>query len=105
MSKKYDVKLSIEAEKDLQSIIIYIKDKLKEPIIAKKHAHIMKKEIKSLEYFPQRYAIIDNQKIKDLEIRKLIIKNYIAFYRINEEKKLVNVERILYGASDWMYDL
>ena len=29
MSRKYDVKLSIEAEKDLQNIIIYIKDKLK----------------------------------------------------------------------------
>ena len=105
MSKKYDVKLSIEAEKDLQGISIYIKDKLKEPIIAKKHAHIMKKEIKSLEYFPERYAIIDNKKIKELGIRKLIIKNYIAFYRINEDKKIVNVERILYGASDWMYEL
>lgn len=105
MSKKYDVKLSIEAEKDLQGIVIYIKDKLKEPIIAKKYAHIMKKEFKSLEYFPERYAIIDNKKIKELGIRKLIIKNYIAFYRINEDKKIVNIERILYGASDWMYEL
>ncbi len=36
MSEKYDVKVSIEAEKDLQNIIIYIKDKLKEPSIARK---------------------------------------------------------------------
>lgn len=36
MSEKYDVKLSIEAEKDLQNIIIYIKDKLKELAIAER---------------------------------------------------------------------
>lgn len=105
MSEKYDVKLSIEAEKDLQNIIIYIKDKLKEPIIAEKYAHLMKNEIESLEYNPQRYAIIDNKKIKDLKVRKLIIKNYVAFYRVNEEKNLVNVERILYGSSNWLNKL
>lgn len=105
MSEKYDVKLSIEAEKDLQNIIIYIKDKLKEPIIAERYTHLMKNEIESLEYNPQRYAIIDNKKIKDLKVRKLIIKNYIAFYRVNEEKNLVTVERILYSASNWMSKL
>ena len=62
----------------------------------------MKKEIESLEYNPQRFAIIDNKKIKDLNVRKLIIKNYIAFYRINDEKKIVNIERILYSKSNWM---
>ncbi len=105
MSEKYDVKVSIEAEKDLQNIIIYIKDKLKEPSIARKHINLMRKEIKSLEYYPQRHVIIDNERIKKLEFRKLIIKNYIAFYRINEEKKIVNVERVIYVASDWLYEL
>lgn len=65
----------------------------------------MRKEIKGLTYYPQRYAIIDNERIKKFKIRKLIIKNYNAFYRIDEEKKVVNVERIVYGASDWMYEL
>lgn len=105
MSEKYDIKLSIEAEKDIQNIIIYIKDKLKEPAIAERYARLMKNEIESLAYNPQRYAIIDNKKIKDLNVRKLIIKNYIAFYRVNEEKNLVNIERILYGASNWMSKL
>ena len=39
--------------------------------------------------------------IKKYKFRRLIIKNYIAFYRINEDEKIVNVERILYGATDW----
>lgn len=105
MSERYDVKLSIRAKKDLMSIVSYIKDELKEPNIAKKYAKILKTEIESLEYFPQKYSIIDNEKIKDLNMRKHIIKNYIAFYRINEEKKTVNVDRIIYGASDWINKL
>ena len=36
---------------------------------------------------PQKYAIIDDDIAKKLEIRKLLIKNYIAFYRINEKEK------------------
>ena len=105
MSERYDVKLSIRAKKDLMSIVSYIKDELKEPNIAKKYAKILKTEIESLEYFPQKYSIIDNERIKDLNMRKHIIKNYIAFYRINEEKKTVNVDRIIYGASDWINKL
>ncbi len=105
MAEKYNLKLSIEAEKDLQNIIMYIKEELKEPYIAEKYMYLMKREIKTLEYNPRRYAIIDNKKIKDLRIRKLIIKNYIAFYRVNDEKNIVTVERILYGASNWMNEL
>lgn len=105
MSERYDVKLSIRAKKDLMSIVSYIKDELKEPNIAKKYAKILKTEIESLENFPQKYSIIDNEKIKDLNMRKHIIKNYIAFYKINEEKKTVNVDRIIYGASDWINKL
>ena len=62
---------------------------------------LMKKEIDSLECYPQRFAIIDDDIIKDLNVRRLIVKNYMVFYRINEEKKTVNVDRIIYSASDW----
>lgn len=66
---------------------------------------LIKKEIDSLEYLPQRFAIIDDEIIRDLKIRKLIVKNYIIFYRINEDKKIVNVDRIIYGASNWISKL
>ena len=105
MSDKYDIKLSIKAKDDLKSIVLYIKNDLNEPSIARKYANIIKMEIKKLEYLPQKFAIIDDDAVKDLNMRKLIIKNYSAFYRINEEKKIVNVERILYSASNWINKL
>ena len=105
MDEKYEIKLSIKAKDDLKSIVLYIKNNLNEPAIANKYAKIIREEIQTLEYLPQKFAIIDDSSIKDLNFRKLIIKNYIAFYRVNEENKIVNVERILYGASNWINEL
>ena len=102
MSDKYKIVLSIKAKEDLKSIVSYIRNVLNEPIIAKKYSKIIKDEIKSLNYYPQRNAVIDDDIIIDLKIRKLIIKNYIAFYRVNEEKNIVYIERVLYGASNWI---
>ena len=105
MDEKYEIKLSIKAKDDLKSIVLYIKNNLNEPAIANKYAKIIREEIKTLEYSPQKFAVIDDRSVKDLNFRKLIIKNYIAFYRVNEENKVVNVERILYGASNWINEL
>lgn len=105
MDEKYKINLSIKAKDDLKSIVLYIKNNLNEPAIANKYAKIIREEIQTLEYSPQKFAVIDDDNIKDLNIRKLIIKNYIAFYRVNEENRVVNVERILYGASNWINEL
>lgn len=74
-------------------------------MIAKNYATIIKEEINKLEYYPEKFAIIDDDLIKDLGVRKLNIKHYIAFYRVIEEDKVVSIERILYGNSDWINKL
>lgn len=105
MQERYEVVMSGKAKDDLKYIITYINATLNEPTIAKKYVKIIRERIKSLEYFPQKYVIIDDEKLMDLKIRKLIIKNYIAFYRINEKKKIVTIERIIYGKNDWINKL
>ena len=99
--KEYKIKLSIQAKEDYKSIIRYIKNKLIEPKIAEKYAGLIKNELYTLKYNPQKFAIIDYEILKKYEFRKLLIKNYIAFYRINEDEKIVNIERILYARTDW----
>ena len=99
--EEYKVKLSIQAKEDYKSIIKYIKYKLLEPNIAERYAELIKDEINTLKYNPQKFAIIDHDIIKEYKLRKLIIKNYIVFYRITEDENIVNVERILYGGTDW----
>ena len=98
---KYSIQLSIEAKNDLKRIISYIKNELREPAIAEKYANLIIKEIKVLEYMPQKFSVINSEFLKDNNFRKIVIKNYIAFYRVNEENKIVNIERILYAKTNW----
>lgn len=105
MQEKYEIQISLRAKNDLINIVKYIKDELKEPSIAEKYASIIKEKIRDLEYNLQRYSIVDNNAIKDLQVRKLIIKRYIIFYRVSENKRIVIIDRILYGASNWINEL
>ena len=98
---RYKIELSAKAKNDLKGIVSYIKNELLEPVIAEKYSKLIKERIKSLEYFPEKFAIIDIERIKHYNFRMLVIKNYIVFYRVNKDKKVVNVERILYGGMDW----
>ena len=80
MQDKYKIELSIKAKNDLKSIVRYIKNELQEPSIAKKYAELIKKELKNLEHLPQKYAVIDEKSIKDLNsllFLKSSIKSYI----------------------------
>ena len=99
--EEYKVQLSNQAKEDYKSIIRYMRYKLLEPNIAERYAELIKNELNTLKYNPQKFAIIDYDIIKQYRFRKLVIKNHIAFYRINENERIVNVERILYGATDW----
>lgn len=76
MSQKYKIELSIKAKEDIKDLLIYIKGELNEPTIASKYSKIIKEELKTLAYLPQKFAIIDDETIKDLRIRKLSIKNH-----------------------------
>ena len=96
MEELYYIFMSLKAESDLQKIIMYIKNNLKEPNIAKKYSKMIKQEIKTLESFPKKFAVVD-----EFKTRRLIIENYSVFYEINEESRTVYIKRILYSSSDW----
>ena len=98
---EFRIKFSYASKQDMKEIIRYIKNNLKEPQIAKKYEIYFKNEIGKLTNFPKKFVEIDEEKIQYKGIRKLIVKNYIVFYRVNEEKNLISIERVLYGASDW----
>lgn len=92
---KYIIEYSEEARQDLIDIKKYIKYNLQEPNIANKLINKIKKSIEAITNNPEIYAIVDDDFIKKLEIRKIIVGNYIVFYRIKNNK--IQIVRILYG--------
>ena len=102
---RYSIRMSTKAKNDYKKIIRYIKSNLHEPIIAEKYAILIKDRIDSLKYYPQKFEVASSVIVKQDNIRKLIINNYIVFYKIKEESKEVYILRIMYSGSDWIEKL
>ena len=98
--REYEIEYSKDSMQDLVEIKQYIKFKLQEPEIAQKIIRKIREEINNLKNNPKRYATIDNKKIERLKIRKIIVKNYIVFYRIKGYK--IQIVRVMYGRRDWI---
>lgn len=97
---QYTIEYSKEAKQDLIEIKKYIKYNLQEPETANKLIAKIRTKIHELSNNPQIYAIIDDDFIKRFEIRKLIIDNYIVFYRSQNHN--IQIVRIMYGRRNWI---
>ena len=98
--KKYKLEYSKDSKNDLIGIKKYIKYNLQEPQIAEKLILKIKNEIQTLKDNPEKFAIIDDDLIRKLEIRRLIVNNYIIFYRIVNNS--IEIVRIMYGRRNWI---
>lgn len=97
---RYNIEYSEEAKQDLIGIKRYIKYNLQEPETAQKLISKMRKEINNLKYNPEINAIVDDDFIKKIEIRKLMVDNYIVFYRIKNYS--IEIVRVMYGKRNWI---
>ena len=82
---KYNIEYSKESKEDLAGIKQYIKYYLQEPKTAQKLISKIRNEINNLKHNPEIYGVIDDDLIKKLEIRKLVVDNHIVFYRIKND--------------------
>ena len=93
---KYNVKLNPRAFRDLDDIFAYIALEKLSLENAKGQTDRIKKKLKTLESFPQAHQERMEGRYAGKNYRQLIIDNYIAIYRIDEETKTVHVVTIQY---------
>ncbi len=99
--EKYKVEISEPAENDLRDIIRYISAQLNAPISAGKMLEAIEDALMKLPEIPHGYQLVREDRLASLGYRCVNIKNYAVFYSINEKKKEVYIERILYARRDW----
>ncbi len=98
---KYNIRLSPKAYSDLKRINEYIVSELLEPNIAYDLFRVIINAIYELDNFPNRNPRVILNKNIHKDLRKMWVKNYLIFDDVEETIKIVNIRRILYGASDW----
>ena len=60
----------------------------------------MRHSILDLSYMPRKYKLL--KKEKDIEVRKMIIKNYIIIYQIEIKIKIVYILHIFYSKRNYL---
>lgn len=103
--EKYKVYISEPAENDLRDIVRYISAQLSAPITALKMMDIIEEAISELSFKPQKCPFVVDERLARLGYHKLVVKNYIVFFTIDEELKVVDIERILYARRNWRHIL
>ena len=98
---KYRVDVSNPAEEDIRDIIRYISSQLSAPITAMKMLGTIEEALAKLAVMPDSYPLVRDDRLASMGYRRLEVKNYTAFFTINEKDKTVDVERILYARRDW----
>lgn len=98
--KTYKLLYSEEAKQDLINIKRYIKYNLKEPEIAEKLISKIKEKVGKLKNNPESFALIDEEYIRTMKIRKIIVEKYIIFYSINNG--YIEIVRIMNSKRNWI---
>jgi addiction module RelE/StbE family toxin len=98
----YNIEITEPAEKDLLEIGNYIANELLEPDIAVKVVNKIAEAVLDLEVMPYRNTLVADDRLAIQGFRKIIVDNFIVFYIVSEERKIVTIVRILYGKRDWI---
>lgn len=96
----YAVKITSQAEEQLQEIIRYIAHELKAPDAALHLMDILEASFNSLTHFPQRVALIDEEPWHTNGIRRLPVKNFLVYFWVDEDSNKVQITAIIYEKRD-----
>ncbi len=101
MENKYSLSISGAAQEDFEGIFYYISRILNNPTAARNLSAEFSIGLERVCFNPLMCPLTDNRRIHDKSLRKLIVKKYIIFYRVNESKKEIQVVRVLYGMMNY----
>ena len=96
----YQITVTPDAEADLSELRDYIANVLRSPETARSYLHHLRREIGSLSEMPARIKAVDEEPWHSRGIRKLIVKNFLVYFRIVEEQKTVYILNVIYARRD-----
>ena len=97
MDSEYTYEFTQKALNDLDKIIGYIAEDLLNSTAAKAFYEKVFKKIGVLCSFPEAGRFVDNKLITDKTVRRFLIDDYILYYKVEIENKVIQIIDIVYG--------
>lgn len=98
---EYELTITQRAKDAIIDIGDYITCKLLVLDISLRFIKNLKNAIQQLKFFSYKFPLVQDEYLKQLEIRCMPYKNYYIFYEVVENGKMVIVIRIGYYRRDW----
>ncbi len=97
----YQIEFTQTAKEDLRNIAFYIAEESKEISIAVRFVEELQNSIGQLKNFPRSGACPKDRVLCSFGYRFLVHKEYLTFYTVDEEKKIVYIEAVFNSKKDY----
>jgi len=98
----FELEFSEKVNSDIVSTLKYISGVLESPKAAENHYDELLITYDKLKKNPHRRPLVQNKYLASKGIRSINVKNYVLFYKINEDINTVLIYRFLYCRRDWI---
>lgn len=105
MGNKYEIKVTRQALEQMREIAHYISYDLMAPEAADILLDDLKASILKLSVLPKKYPLIEEEPWRSEGVRKIVVKNFLVYYWIDEEYNKVQVTAVIYSKRDQINQL
>ena len=105
MGNKYEIKVTRQALEQMREIAHYISYDLMAPEAADNLLDDLKASILKLSVLPKKYPLIEEEPWRSEGVRKIVVKNFLGYYWIDEEYNKVQVTAVIYSKRDQIKQL
>lgn len=105
MKNQYKVQITNYALVQMKEIRNYIANELHAPKAAYNLILEMKNKVASLDNMPECNQLVDSPKWREQGIRKILVKNFIMYYWIDEGQQTVYITAVVYEKRNQLKEL
>lgn len=102
---EYEVRVTRQALEQMKEIVHYISNDLMAPDAADNLLDKMKAEITKLSSFPKKHALIYEEPWRTEGVRKIVVKNFLIYYWVDDDNNRVQVIAVIYSRRDQIRQL
>lgn len=97
----YKLEILPTAKEDMVDIVRYISRELKNPEAAGRLAEELFEAMENVKVFPYSNPVHVPIRPLQFEYRKLMVKNYMLLYRVDERNRVITIARAVYSKRDY----
>lgn len=101
----YEVRTTRQAEEQMAEVVRYLSHELLEPQLAHALLSALEKAMASLSTLPQRALLVTEEPWHSQGIRRLLCKNFLIYFSIEEIPRRVVVLGVVYARRDQLHQL